>query len=98
MLASQASRPDRGEFGKRIETSNLPLSLFATENTPSFGSIGITASTSGIDSQNSTRFRFANIVTAASGLPRLIYRTASHYFTASPSHIVDRITIRNGFS
>ena len=62
--------------------------------TPFFGRL---ASTSGTSLHIGAMFSGAAIVTRASGRPALIARTAGTLITESPSQLLERMRIRNGF-
>jgi hypothetical protein len=55
------------------------------------------ASTSGTSIQIGAMFSGAAIVTRASGRPAFIARIAGTLITASPSQLLERIRVRNGF-
>src|SRR5690242_11868174 len=99
MPLSQDSRATRNEFGKRIAASKCDRrrSNETEERSEPFGK-EIIPSTSGTSFQMGAILDGAAIVTLASGRPFLIARTAGTLITASPSQLLERTRIRNGFS
>src|SRR5947207_4027739 len=98
MPVSHDSRATRSEFGKRIAASKAGGRRSArTAARSELFDRGIMASTSGTSFHIGAVFAGAVTVTSASGRPFLIARTAGTLMTASPSQLLDRMRIRNGF-
>ena len=99
MSARKTSSALRNEFGKRIATSNGGLRRNnRVAATTDFDGKAMTSSTSGTIFQSAASFSGAAILTCASGRPLLIALIAGTLMTASPSQLLLRIKIRNGFS
>src|SRR5258705_8024846 len=98
ILLSQVSNGVRKEFGKRITTSKRDCRrIERTVATRDLFGSGIISLTSGINFHIDAIFDGAATVMCASGRPALIARTAGALITASPSQLLDRMRIRNGF-
>src|SRR5205085_9461122 len=99
MPARKASSALRDEFGKRTSTSNDGLwRNNRAAATTDFDGKAMTSSTSGTIFQSAASFSGAAILTCASGRPLLIALIAGTLMTASPSQLLLRINILNGFS
>src|SRR5207253_1685046 len=95
---SQDSSATRNEFGKRIAASKLDCRrserTAARSELPVGGKI---TSASGTSFHIAAIFKGAAIVMRTSGRPFLIAWTAGTLITASPSQLLERMRIRNGF-
>ena len=96
--AHQISSVLRVEFVKRMAASNLAAARMrrATLAMPSFFSLRITPSTSGIIFQSSPRLACVNTVSLRSGRPFLRARTAGKAMQASPNQLGERTSRWNG--
>src|SRR6266481_75457 len=98
ILANHDSNAARTEFGKRIATSKggSRRSNRTDERSRLAGS-GMIASISGTSFHTGAIFSWTATVTRASGRAAFIARTAGTLIAASPSQLLERIRIWNGF-
>ncbi len=101
--ARETRQPELERNPERIGKNNpdiespLPLRSNRTASQSDFSPNEITASTSGTSRQMAAILAGASTVTCASGRPRLIARTAGMLMTLSPSQLLPRMRMRNGF-
>src|SRR5881275_2951794 len=99
MRARKTSSALRSEFGNRIATSNDGFRRNKRAATKAdFDGRMIISSASGTIFQKAASFLGTATVRCASGRPPLMARTAGTLMTASPSQLLLRIKMRNGFS